>query len=179
MESRRLAACRILDQNSAMTLRKNLFVLATLFCTAAGGAERVAVDRADCRPAPPSVGHYTRGWIGWEDYIDLCPIHPHTASSTGSPVIILTIRIDRYQRDHGVTPELPGRHAPRALVLDQGFNEIGELRGPFPGGYPGDTRLVFTDWRGGFPWRIEMREIDAAALDVWSRDEVVRVDLKR
>ena len=153
---------------------------------------RVRVHLDDCRSAPASdISTLEASWLPWRPFIQLCPVLAPNGQRVFS---VLTVRIDLFQADYGVfadspaaSSEAPAAEAPagtaqsrpaptpipNSIILDSRGGVIGELPGVFPGGFPGETRLFFTDWRSGFPRRVEMQEINAAALGTFDRPPLV------
>ena len=79
---------------------------------------------------------------------------------------VLVVRIDLVEA--AKVPETdPPTPFPAPLILDLQGRTLGELPDAFPSGFPGEARVAFSDWRDGFPHRIKMREINAAALGTY------------
>ena len=158
-------------------------------------ARRVRVQLDNCRPAPASViDALEASWLPWRQFIQLCPVR----APNGHRVLsVLTVRIDLFQAAYGVFADSPASSSdeptagapagtarsrpaptpiPRSSILDPRGRVIGELPSVFPGGFPGETRLFFADWRSGFPRRVEMREINAAAHGSFDQPPLVWSD---
>jgi hypothetical protein len=128
----------------------------------AATTRRVQVHATDCHPVATTViDAQDAAWQIFRQYAHICTVR----APDGRPVLsVLTVRIDFFEAINGVFADSPTPF-PRPQVLDLHDKTLGVLPGPFPtGGYPGSAKLVFTDWRGGFPWRIELRQINAAAM---------------
>jgi len=138
----------------------------------AASMDRIRLRGEDCRDASEdviaSLEAKWRHWHRWPHIVQLCPLH----APDGRVVLsVLTLRFDLFDAagvpESELDPTVPVDPAPSPRIFDPQGLVLGELPEAFPTGVPGEFRVVFTDWHDGFPYRIEMREIGAAAMGTY------------
>ena len=161
-----------------MTLFSKVLPVLLLLAVPAAADDRVVASVAGCVPAPQAlIDQHARDWQGWAGTIDLCAIR----SPGGAHALdLLAARYDRYESERWTGVLVPLGRYPDLLVLDRGGAVLVRLPVSFPSDYPGRTVLVFSDWRSGFPWRIDARRINAAALGTFDlKPRIWNPSLKR
>ena len=149
-----------------------IVLIATIALAAASPAvpdDRIVLHFAECQDAGQGMRELLAGlWPPWAPYVQVCPVH----SPGGQTVIsILTVRVDLVDEDEvGDSWPIP---FPHALILDARNVPVGELAAAVPGGPPGTTIVSFSDWRNNFPYRIDVREVNAAVFGTYNRKPLV------
>jgi hypothetical protein len=134
----------------------------------AAGTDRVALDVKSCRTAPDElIQSLPEGFRNGGHYIHLCPVF---GPDHKIALYVLTPRLDLMSEDWAFVKKSmdEGRGVSRdTLIFDVNMNIIGSSPGAFPYDPPDMLELTFTDWRKGFPFRIEF---DAPANDEHGRE---------
>ena len=146
--------------------------LALVVAAAAAAGDHVRVLASDCRPA--SIAELdTSGaaaWVGWQGFVDSCPLR------SGKGAVVLSLVAPSLRRMGLAAPRehpFAAGPLPPTLVVDRSGNVLARLGVSFPYDDPGETRIAFSDWRRGFPWRIDVRRINAAVFGTYSLDPLI------
>ena len=146
-------------------------VLAIVLAAAAPArtALPVRLNFDDCREAPVRLKALLKsGWPPWDPYIQMCPL----SAPNGAKVLsILTVRVDHVAAAQ--VAESRPIPFPGAIVLDASDAPVGQLASAVPDGPPGTSVVSFTDWRNGFPHRIQVRRINAAVRGTFNEKPLV------
>jgi hypothetical protein len=138
-----------------------------LICGPARAAAHLTgeLDLTSCR----SLGSDARAkldsdWEPWVEFVQLCPI----LSPQGRNILsVMTVRFDLFEAKYGWDGEFLGKTLPKTRLVDERGLTIGTCYSTVPGGFPGEDKMTFSDWRGGFPYRVNVLHIDAAALGTY------------
>jgi hypothetical protein len=119
-------------------------------------ADRVFLDKNSCRTAPSELLQSL--YIGLQEfqpYVDLCPV----PGKNGKPILyVLTPRIDIGGGDFPFMEKFnkKGHGLPRELfILNLNMNFVGKFPDCFPSDPPDELDVIFSNWKGGFPYRID------------------------
>lgn len=135
-----------------------VWFLVTLSVSSAGAAvpDRVALDVKLCHPAPSTLlQHLPPGLRDGGRYIHLCPV---LGEQQKIVLYILTPRLDLAGKDFPFVENLMKNHkgiSRSSIIFDINMKTLGEFLGTFPFDPPGMLEVTFTDWHGGFPFRID------------------------
>lgn len=137
---------------------------------AMANAARVSLRIEACGAAPAAIVEQqdARVWQVFKPYLQLCAVmRPDGDHALALSVLI--VRMD-WADEAGLYYQMPGqspRVTPHPVIYDANWHVVGTLPKAFPTGVPGETRVVFTNWDNGWPHRVEIRKIDAAALGTY------------
>ena len=121
---------------------------------------QVPLRAATCRAiAPPLLQRLGPEWQPLASYVQGCPVR----GTNGTVALtVVVVRIDRMMDVHYFNTHT--LEIPFPVLLDGSGRVVGGLPEGFPYDPPGKLRVTFTQWRGGWPARIEQYEAGVSAL---------------
>ena len=143
-----------------MVYPRLIIALCLIFISLATNAqnenEKIHFDIALCRTAPEEIFYGLEiYWKKLSKFVGICPLSNFNHKTI---LYILTFREDLWgfypnaARDilegNGVAPD-------DALIMNTNYQTIGHFLGQVPSDGPVHMEAWFTDWRDGYPWRIE------------------------
>jgi len=121
-----------------------------------GAGQTEILDEKSCYSAPRSLlDGLEAGWWQMLPYSQICPVRNENAQDI---LYVLTDRKDLWAEDEHAIAETLRNHwggPENALIFDRNYKIIGHFLGQFPSDGPVHMEVTFTDWRDGYPWRIE------------------------
>jgi hypothetical protein len=130
-----------------------IFLLVGSITVQAKGTARI--ELTDCSAAPSSAWAQLEGnWRAWDGYVLLCPVHSPDGRVS---VYVVTISINLWEDDHvgAAAAPIPLGAVPKALIIGPDLETLGTMPTALGRGYPDRTMFEFSDWRQGFPLRID------------------------
>jgi hypothetical protein len=101
----------------------------------------------------------TQEWTQFSRYVRACAVKESTEKTA---VVLISIDVAGYYKDQPGT-DAPQVKFPRPILFSPTGKVLGTLPYNFPDDPPTELRVTFSDWRRGFPMRIEMFLKDPAA----------------
>jgi hypothetical protein len=101
----------------------------------------------------------TQEWSQFSRYVRACPVKESTEKTA---IVLVSIDAAGYYKDQAGT-DAPQVRFPRPILFSPTGKVLGRLPYNFPDDPPTELRVTFSDWRGGFPMRVDMFIKDPAA----------------
>ena len=136
-----------------------LIIILSFFANSALAGDfgrREQLDLQTCYPAPrPILDHLEDSWWHMLPYSHICPV-----VNENSKIVlnVLTFRQDLSGIDekfYNETTKKSWGRPEEAVIFDKKFIRVGKINGIIPYDPPFHLEVMFTDWRDGYPWRIE------------------------
>jgi hypothetical protein len=128
----------------------------------AAGARPWKVVANSVRSSPLTATQ--RKWLPaeWEPFLAYTRVFSIQNSKRKGVVLLVSPNAPRYYRAQA-GKSVAQVQLPHALLFTSEGEAIGSLPSAFPEDPPAELRVTFTDWKAGFPQRIELFETDPRA----------------